>query len=115
MGEMGQGNTAVLMQLLVGMLDASLARQRDQVPADDRVAVALEIDEALLVINRGFPGTTALKRSAGLETVARWPMDSQWGDRAVRDQLDALFAHRVCFATAWVAAAGRGGREQDHD
>jgi hypothetical protein len=27
-------------------------------------------------------------------------MDSQWEDRSVRDQLDALFAHRVYFATA---------------
>jgi hypothetical protein len=42
----------------------------------------------------------ALKRSAGLETVACWQMDSQWTDRDVRDQLDALFAHRVYFATA---------------
>src|SRR4051794_18722099 len=100
MGQMGEGNTAVLMQLLVGMLDASLARQQDQVPADERVAVALKIDEAPLVINRGFAGTMALKRSAGLETVACWQMDSQWEDRTVRDQLDALFAHRVYFATA---------------
>ena len=30
MGEMGEGNTAVLMQLLVGMLDAALARQQDR-------------------------------------------------------------------------------------
>jgi hypothetical protein len=100
MGKMGEGNTAVLMQLLVGMLDASLARQQDDIPADQRVAVALKIDEAPLVINRGFAGTMALKRSAGLETVACWQMDSQWTDRDVRDQLDALFAHRVYFATA---------------
>src|SRR4051794_24397060 len=100
MGEMGQGNTAVLMQLLVGMLDASLARQQDHVPARERVAVALKIDEAPLVINRGFAGTMALKRSAGLETVACWQMDSQWEDRAVRDQRDALFAPGVYSATA---------------
>jgi Replication-relaxation len=100
MGAIGPGNTAVLMQLLVGMLDASLARQQDHVPAAERVAVALKIDEAPVVINRGFAQTMALKRSAGLETVACWQMDSQWEDRAVRDQLDALFAHRVYFATA---------------
>jgi hypothetical protein len=99
-GKVGAGNTAVLMQLLVGMLDASLARQQDDVPAEERVAVALKIDEAPLVINRGFAQAMALKRSAGLETVACWQMDSQWEDRAVRDQLDALFAHRVYFATA---------------
>jgi hypothetical protein len=42
----------------------------------------------------------ALKRSAGLETVACWQADAQWTEREVRDQLDALFAHRVYFATA---------------
>ena len=64
------------------------------------MAVALKVDEAPLVLNRGFAETMALKRSAGLETVACWQTDSQWTDREVRDQLDALFAHRVYFATA---------------
>lgn len=100
LGAMGAGNTSVLMQLLVGMLDAALARQQDLVAADQRVAVALKVDEAPLVINRGFAETMALKRSAGLETVACWQTDAQWTEREVRDQLDALFAHRVYFATA---------------
>ena len=65
-----------------------------------RVSVALKVDEAPLVLNRGFAETMALKRSAGLETVACWQSDAQWIDREVRDQLDALFAHRVYFATA---------------
>ncbi len=105
LGAMGAGNTSVLMQLLVGMLDAALARQQDTVPAAQRVAVALKVDEAPLVLNRGFAETLALKRSAGLETVACWQTDSQWTDRDVRAQLDALFAHRVYFATASVADA----------
>jgi hypothetical protein len=100
LGAMGAGNTSVLMQLLVGMLDAALARQQDLVPAHQRAAVALKIDEAPLVINRGFAETMALKRSAGLETVACWQTDAQWIDRDVREQLDALFAHRVYFATS---------------
>jgi hypothetical protein len=100
LGAMGGGNTSVLMQLLVGMLDAALARQQDLVPAECRVAVALKVDEAPLVINRGFAETMALKRSAGLETVACWQTDAQWTEREVREQLDALFAHRVYFATA---------------
>ncbi len=100
LGAMGAGNTSVLMQLLMGMLDAALARQQDLVPAHQRVAVALKVDEAPLVINRGFAETMALKRSAGLETVACWQTDAQWIDRDVRAQLDALFAHRVYFATA---------------
>jgi hypothetical protein len=100
MGAMGAGNTSVLMQLLVGMLDAALARQQDLVAPQDRIAVALKVDEAPLVLNRGFAETMALKRSAGLETVACWQTDAQWLDRDVREQLDALFAHRVYFATA---------------
>lgn len=102
LGNMGAGNTSVLMQLLIGMLDASLARRQDACRDDEPVAVALKIDEAPLVINRGFAETMALKRSAGLETVACWQTDSQWVDRDVRSQLDALFAHRVYFATASV-------------
>ena len=100
LGAMGAGNTSVLMQLLIGMLDAALARQQDLVRAEQRVAVALKVDEAPLVLNRGFAETMALKRSAGLETVACWQSDAQWTDREIRDQLDALFAHRVYFATA---------------
>jgi Replication-relaxation len=88
------------MQLLVGMLDAALARQQDLVAAEQRVTVALKVDEAPLVLNRGFAETMALKRSAGLETVACWQTDAQWTDREVAEQLDALFAHRVYFATA---------------
>jgi hypothetical protein len=100
LGAMGAGNTSVLMQLLMGMLDAALARQQDRVPAAARIAVALKVDEAPLVLNRGFAETLALKRSAGLETVACWQTDAQWTDREIREQLDALFAHRVYFATA---------------
>lgn len=100
LGAMGAGNTSVLMQLLIGMLDAALSRQQDLVPAEQRVAVALKVDEAPLVLNRGFAETMALKRSAGLETVACWQSDAQWTDREIREQLDALFAHRVYFATA---------------
>ena len=105
LGAMGAGNTSVLMQLLVGMLDAALARQQDLVSSEQRVAVALKVDEAPLVLNRGFAETMALKRSAGLETVACWQTDAQWSDPAIRDQLDALFAHRVYFATASVSDA----------
>ena len=95
LGAMGSGNTSVLMQLLVGMLDAALARQQDLVPGPARVAVALKVDEAPLVLNRGCAETMALKRSAGLETVACWQTEAQWTDREICDQLDALFAHHA--------------------
>jgi hypothetical protein len=99
LGELGAGNVSVLMQLLLGMLDAALGRAQDRRPSGRRTAVALKVDEAPLVINESFAQTMALKRSAGLETVACWQTDAQW-PAELRDQLDALFAHRVLFATA---------------
>jgi hypothetical protein len=99
LGEIGAGNVSVLMQLLLGMLDAALSRVQDRTPSEARRAVALKVDEAPVAINAAFAQTLALKRSAGLETVACWQTDSQW-EPELRDQLDALFAHRVLFATA---------------
>lgn len=99
LGEIGAGNVAVLMQLLLGMLDGALSRVQDRRAGTDRRAVALKVDEAPLAINAAFAQTLALKRSAGLETVACWQTDAQW-EPELRDQLDALFAHRVLFATA---------------
>jgi hypothetical protein len=99
LGEIGAGNVSVLMQLLLGMLDAALSRVQDRSPSEARRAVALKVDEAPVAINPAFAQTLALKRSAGLETVACWQTDAQW-DPELREQLDALFAHRVLFATA---------------
>ncbi len=107
LGEIGAGNVSVLMQLLLGMLDAALSRVQDRRDADRRRAVALKVDEAPLAINAAFAQTLALKRSAGLETVACWQTDAQW-EPELREQLDALFAHRVLFATAAAADARSG-------
>lgn len=104
LGEIGAGNVGVLMQLLLGMLDAALARVQDRRAPDERRAVALKVDEAPLAINETFAQTLALKRSAGLEVVACWQTDAQW-PLELREQLDALFAHRVLFATASTADA----------
>jgi hypothetical protein len=103
-GAVGALDTSGAIQLLMGLLDAALARRRD-LPVGERVAVALKIDEAPTVLNRGFAETIALNRSAGLETVACWQTDAQWVERDVRNQLDALFAHRVYFATTSVPDA----------
>jgi hypothetical protein len=104
LGEIGAGNVAVLMQLLLGMLDSALARVQDRRAPGERRAVALKVDEAPLAINETFAQTLALKRSAGLEVVACWQTDAQW-PLELREQLDALFAHRVLFATASTADA----------
>jgi hypothetical protein len=99
LGAMGVGHTTALMQLLVWMLDAALIRRQQGVAGLRRTPVALKVDEAPLVLSRGLLDTLALKRSVGLEIVASWQTDAQWADRDVRRQLDALFAHRVYFAT----------------
>ena len=60
------------------------------------MAVALKIDEAPLVLNRGFAETMALKRSAGLETVACWQTDAQWvGPRGARPARRAVRPPRL--------------------
>jgi hypothetical protein len=43
--------------------------------------------------------------NTSVETIVCWQTDVQWTDREIRDQLDALFAHRVYFATASVRDA----------
>lgn len=105
MGWMGADNTAVIMQLLTGMLDAALARQQDAVDAQDRVLVNFICDEAPYVFTRGFTKTLATKRSAGLRVCAGWQSNSQWIDRDMRAQLDALFGHHIWCATSSAADA----------
>jgi hypothetical protein len=95
----GLARTGLLMQLLLGMLDAALTRRLERDGDDQSQPVALKVDDAPLILNREFLDTIAVKRSAGLETVACWHTDAQWRDQDVRSQLDALFAHRVYFAT----------------
>jgi len=104
LGGLGAANTAVLLQLLMGMLDAILARRQER--EGEPIACAVKIDEAPLAINRGFARTLALKRTAGLEVAAAWQADSQW-EPGLRSQLDALFGHRIYFATPSVEEALR--------
>ncbi|MGH2913199.1 MAG: hypothetical protein ACRDJ3_12070, partial [Solirubrobacteraceae bacterium] len=110
LGVMGTARTSALMQLLVGMLDAALVSREEGVTGGLHDPVALKVDEAPLVLNRGFLQMTALKRCSGLETVACWQADAQWTDRDLRRQLDGLLAHRVHFATASVEDARSAAR-----
>jgi hypothetical protein len=105
LGTMGVAHTGVLMHLLLRMLNAALARRQDGVAGRQCTPVALKVDDASLVLSRDFIETMVLKRSAGVELVACWQTDAQWADRDVRRQLDALFAHRVYFATSSIEDA----------
>lgn len=105
LGRMGAGNTAVVMQLLHGMLDAALSRQQDDLEEGDRKPVNYTVDEAWLVFNRQSPRTMALKRSAKLRTRAAWQANAQWTDRDVLAQFNGLFAHHIWCATPSAADA----------
>ncbi|MDO8185869.1 replication-relaxation family protein [Conexibacter sp. JD483] len=105
LGRMGAGNTAVVMQLLHGMLDAALSRQQDDLLEDARKPVNYTVDEAWLVFNRQTPRTMALKRSAKLRTRAAWQNNAQWTDRDVLAQFNGLFAHHIWCATPSAADA----------
>jgi hypothetical protein len=99
-GAMSMAHTSVLMDLLLGMLDAAMARRKHGGDGHTCAPVALKVDEASLVLGRSFIEATAFTGSKGVELVACWQTDAQWADRDVRRQLDALFAHRVYFATS---------------
>jgi hypothetical protein len=98
-GAVNPADTAALMRLLLGMLDAVLAR-RGLVNPSASVAVALKLDEAQLVLDRHLIETLSQRHAAGLEIVASWRTAAEWVERDVRSRLDALFAHRVRFAGA---------------
>jgi hypothetical protein len=104
-GTMSMAHTSVLMQMLLGMLDAALTRRNQGAAGEQCAPVALKVDEASLVLSRGFVEAAALKGSTGVELVACWQTDAQWTDRDIRRQLDALFAHRVYFATSSIEDA----------
>jgi hypothetical protein len=110
LGTMGVAHTSVLMELVLRMLDAAVARRNDGVVGRQRSPVALKVDEASLVLSRGFLVTTTLKPSEGVELVACWQTDAQWADRDMRRQLDALFVHRVYFATSSIEDARSAAR-----
>jgi hypothetical protein len=99
-GALSRARTSVLMDLLLLMLDAALARRGAGVAGQRCPPVALKVDEASLVLGRSFLDATALNGSNGVELVACWQTDAQWADRDARRQIDALFAHRVYFATS---------------
>ncbi|HEY2768557.1 MAG TPA: hypothetical protein VGI76_09875, partial [Solirubrobacteraceae bacterium] len=107
---MDTAGTSALMQMLLGMLAAALARQHERTEPVQGTALALKVDEAPLVLSRYLTEMLALECSGGIEITASWRTDAQWVDREVRGRLDALFAHRVSFASSSVADARDGSR-----
>ena len=64
MGTFGSDNCRVMMQFLLNGLYGALQRQQ-QLPEEERVRVALKVDEAHLILNESFADAMATLRSGG--------------------------------------------------
>jgi hypothetical protein len=97
MGTFGPDNCRVMMQFILNMLYGALQRQQ-QLPDEERVRVAVKVDEAHLVMNESFANALATLRSAGLEVVAAWQYGEQIQDPKIRSGLMSLLRQRCMFS-----------------
>lgn len=97
MGTFGSDNCRVMMQFILNALYGTLQRQQ-QLPEEQRVRVALKVDEAHLVLNESFADALATLRSAGLEVVAAWQYGEQIQDAKIRAGLMSLLRQRCMFS-----------------
>lgn len=97
MGTFGSDNSRVMMQFILNSLYGTLQRQQ-QMPEEERVRVALKVDEAHLVLNESFADALATLRSAGLEVVAAWQYGAQIQDEKIRGGMMSLLRQRCMFS-----------------
>ena len=97
MGTFGTDNCRVMMQFMLSGLYGTLQRQQ-QLPEDQRVRVAVKVDEAHLIFNESFADALATLRSGGLEVVAAWQYGDQIQDEKVRSGMMSLLRQRCMFS-----------------
>jgi hypothetical protein len=97
MGTFGSDNCRVMMQFILNMLYGTLQRQQ-QLPEEERVRVALKVDEAHLILNESFADALATLRSGGLEVVAAWQYGRQIQDEKIRAGMMSLLRQRCMFS-----------------
>jgi hypothetical protein len=97
MGTFGTDNCRVMMQFILTSLYGALQRQQ-QLPDEQRVRVAVKVDEAHLIINNSFADALATLRSAGLEVVAAWQYGAQIEDPKLRGGMLSLLRQRCMFS-----------------
>ena len=97
MGTFGSDNCRVMMQFLLIGLYGALQRQQ-QLPEEQRVRVAVKVDEAHLILNESFADAMATLRSGGLEMVAAWQYGDQIQDEKVRSGMMSLLRQRCMFS-----------------
>jgi hypothetical protein len=104
MGTFGADNCRVMMQFVLNTLYGTLQRQQ-QLREEERVRVALKVDEAHLVVNESFADAMATLRSAGLEVVAAWQYGEQIQDPKIRSGMMSLLRQRCMFSMGEAADA----------
>lgn len=104
LGEVGEQNAVVVMQLVLQLLHQAM-KQQQRLPEKERVRVCLKVDEAHLVLTPSFATMLALHRAAGLEVTAAWQYSEQVADPAIRSGLKSLLRSRSMFALGEVADA----------
>jgi hypothetical protein len=97
MGTFGTDNCRVMMQFLLSGLYGALQRQQ-QLPENERVRVAVKVDEAHMIFNESFADAMATLRSGGLEVVAAWQYGEQIQDEKVRGGMMSLLRQRCMFS-----------------
>jgi hypothetical protein len=97
MGTFGADNCRVMMQFILTALYGVLQRQQ-QLPEEERVRVALKVDEAHLILNESFANAMATLRSGGLEVVAAWQYGEQIQDPKIRAGMMSLLRQRCMFS-----------------
>lgn len=97
MGTFGSDNCRVMMQFILNMLYGTLQRQQ-QLAEEERVRVAVKVDEAHLIINDSFADALATLRSAGLEVTAAWQYGEQIQDPKIRAGMMSLLRQRCMFS-----------------
>jgi hypothetical protein len=97
-GAIGEGNAIKVLTWLLRCLDAALSDQQGK-PEQQRVRVALKVDEAHLLFSTTFARMLAVHRTAGLEAMCAWQQRSQITDPAVREATTNLLQNRFAFRT----------------
>jgi protein involved in plasmid replication-relaxation len=105
LGEVGEQNAIVVMQLILQLVHQAM-KQQQRLPVEERVRVCLKVDEAHLVLTPSFATMLALHRAAGpLEVTAAWQYSEQVADPSIRSGLKSLLRSRSMFAMGEVADA----------
>jgi hypothetical protein len=99
LAELGAGETTLALRVVLCALEAVLLRQQLDVHAARPVSVALKVDDAQLLLAPPF-AELLMSHGEALEVVACWQNGARRPDLRLCEQLEAVFAHRVYFATS---------------